>query len=106
MELDAMTPGSAGNPNRKQQRCSQLGAPPTPISWADQVEAADALFEGCDRYLQSMQEDGDDGEVVGPLDLAAGSPPGRATTQPGSARVTPAKRAAACLGEHWSFSHY
>ena len=102
MELDALTPGSAGR--KRRSATQQPPSQPTPISWADQVEAADALFEGCDRFLQSMQEEGDgDGEVVGPLGLAAAgtgaSPPERAGTRPRSASLTPAKRAATCLGE-------
>lgn len=102
MELDALTPGSAGR--KRRSATQQPPSQPTPISWADQVEAADALFEGCDRFLQSMQEEGDDdGEVVGPLGLAAAgagaSPLERAGTRPRSASMTPAKRAATCLGE-------
>lgn len=61
-------------------------------SWADDVEAAEALCNVCE--VMMVQSDQEEGEI-----LEEDSPAERAATRPRSASMTPAKRTAACLGE-------
>jgi hypothetical protein len=63
-------------------------------SWADDVEAAEALCNVCEVMMVQSDQDQEEGEI-----LEENIPADRAATRPRSASMTPAKRTAACLGE-------